>query len=241
MLFTYLSVFAAFPDISLASFWGLLSSIQPLMITLFGIAAYSIFILEFYEFISTRDIFKEESAYAKARQQFRERESVSKIFDTLLSVVEYLFLFPLIVFFWAGVFFLIIVTVSNVNVNIILLTSIAIVGAIRICAYYSRKIAEDVAKLLPLVMLGNFVLDIRVISIPETYATIKTALFNPSFQQLALHYLVFLIILEFFLRILNFIWENRKLSKIRKESTKEVLETTDKFMVEEGKEDKEKE
>lgn len=241
MLPIYLSIFAAFPDVSSVSFLELLSSIQPLMITLFGIAAYSIFILEFYEFISTRDIFKEESAYAKARQQFRERKAVGRIFDVIVSIAEYLFLFPLIVFFWAGVFFLIIVTVSNVAVGIILLTSVAIVGAIRICAYYSRKIAEDVAKLLPLVLLGNFVLNIRVISITGTYNTIKDALFSPAFQQLALHYLVFLIILEFFLRLLNFIWEHRKISKISEKETKEALETTDKFMVEEGKEDKEKE
>ncbi len=219
-------------DLSFVSVGELFTSVQPLMITLFALAAFAIFILEFYEFVATRDIFKEGSAYSMAREELREREYTGKFFNFLVTSVEYLLLFPVIVFFWCGVFFLIIVAISEVNVNTILLTSVAIVGAIRICAYYSRKIAEDVAKLLPLVMLGNFVLDIRMISPSATYETIKTAFLNPAFQQLAIYYLIFIIMLEFVLRMVSFAWNHRKLAKDKEEDTKEMLETTNKFTTE---------
>ncbi len=203
-----------------------LSSMEPLIITLFGFAGYAIFVLEFYEFISTEDIFKEESSYAKARKSFGERSNVSKSLNTFISALEYLFLFPFIVFFWAGVFFVIIVTVSSVpTVETILLTSVAIVGAIRICAYYRRKIAEDVAKLLPLVLLGNFVLDFKVISLMETYKTIKTAFFDPSFQALALNYFILLVVLEFVLRAITFFWRRFKKARREKEEFSETVES----------------
>ncbi len=228
----YIPFLLGIMDFSFISLGELVTSVQPLMLTLFALAAFAIFILEFYEFIATKDIFKEGSAYSKARKGLRESKSTGKFFNWIVTAVEYLLLFPVMVFFWCGVFFLIIVAVSEVDVNIILLTSVAIVGAIRICSYYSRKIAEDVAKLLPLVMLGNFVLDIRMISPSGTYETIKTALTNPAFQQLALYYLIFIIILEFMLRVISFVWNHHKLVKGEEKDTKEMLETTNKFTTE---------
>lgn len=201
-----------------------LSAIQPLIITLFGFAIFAIFVLEFYEFISTRDIFKEGSAYSQAREAFKHRESTSSALNNFILALEYLFLFPFIVFFWAAMFFLVIVAVSaSPEVNTILLTSIAIVGAIRICAYYRRKIAEDVAKLLPLVLLADFVLDFRIISFIETYEVVKNAVFDPSFQFLAFNYFIMLIVLEFILRVVTLFWKHRKAFKREREEFEEKI------------------
>lgn len=198
---------AALASVSSLDVGSALSIVKPLMITLFSLAGSAIFILQFYEFISTRDVFQEGSRYHKASKSFKKSSEVSRLLGWFVTVLEYLFLFPLVVFFWAGVFFVIIVMVSEIaSVSQVLLVSISIVGAIRICAYYRRKIAEDLSKLLPLALISNFLIQQKYISLGATFEKVKLAFLTPKFQRLALHYFLFLILLELVLRVIRFLW-----------------------------------
>jgi len=179
------------------------------MISLFSLAFSAIFILEFYEFISTRDIFKSEGSYHSALSRFKDKTHPNVV--RVVTALEYLFLFPLIVFFWAAVFFVILVVASEAPVTgsfarlrTIFILSVSIVGAVRICAYYRRKIAEDLSKLLPLVLVGNFLIRETYMSFSELVArfeAIGSALGDLNFLVFMLSYFILLVVLEFLLRI----------------------------------------
>ncbi len=180
------------------------------MISLFSLAFSAIFILEFYEFISTRDIFKSEGDYHLRLKSFKDKIHPNVV--RVVTALEYLFLFPLIVFFWASVFFVILVVASEAPVvgsfarlRTIFILSVSIVGAVRICAYYRRKIAEDLSKLLPLVLVGNFLIRETYMSFSELvnrFEAIGSAFGDPDFLVFMLSYFVLLVLLEFVLRII---------------------------------------
>ncbi len=186
----------------------LVAPIDTFLIGLVSLAFSSIFILEFYEFISTKDIFKKESNYHKAVKYFKEDKA--RGVANLVTAFEYVFLFPLIVFFWAFVFFVILLIASEApivgslpQIKHTLMLSVMIVGAVRICAYYRRKIAEDLSKLLPLVLVGNFLIREVHLSFTEVFNRFEAvwdAILNPEFQLFALHYFILLILIEMLLR-----------------------------------------
>ncbi|MFW5902305.1 MAG: hypothetical protein ACOCTT_00245 [archaeon] len=217
-------------------FSQILHRLDIFLISLFSLAFSAIFILEFYEFISTKNIFHPEGIYHSVISNFKEErihENVARIF----AFFEYIFFFPLIVFFWAGVFFIILVISSESLVansiphlqNTFML-SVSIVGAIRICAYYRRKIAEDLSKLLPLVLVGNFVIRDTRLSFNELvlrFESVGEAFFVPEFQAFVLQYLVLLIILEFFLRVVNMVKDYHYESKEHGNIVEEDLSSKD--------------
>lgn len=206
------------------------------MISLFSLAVSAIFILRFYEFISTKDIFHPEGLYHSASGEFKEKK-VHKNVARVIAFFEYILFFPLIVFFWAGVFFVILLVSSEslaagslVHIKNTFMLSVSIVGAVRICAYYRRKIAEDLSKLLPLVLVGNFIIRDTRLSFSELifrFESIGEALFVPEFQIFVLQYLVLLIILEFLLRVVVMVKDYHDDSREQDEVIEEDLESNE--------------
>ena len=75
----------------------------------------------------------------------------------------------------------------------------ALVGAVRVAAYYNESLSQDLAKLLPFTLLGILLKDIGNFSFAFAWDTLSRL---PEYWQTALVYLVFVIALEFFLRII---------------------------------------
>ncbi len=171
------------------------SVLKPLVIFIIGMVIYAVFIYKFYRFLARKDVFKLDlEKYNKAKFGF-----FKKFVSVLLYIVEYLLLFPLLVFFWFLILAAFLLFLSkNHTVENVLLVAMAIVAAIRITAYYTEDLSRDLAKMVPFALLGVFIVDITFFDFAASLESLKGML---SFWKPMAYYLLFTILLEFVLRI----------------------------------------
>lgn len=169
--------------------------LKPLTFFLVGVVVYSMFIFKFYRFLARKDVFKLDlKRYNKASFAF-----LKKIISVIFYLIEYILLFPIFVFFWFTIMVVLFSFLAkNQPVNNILLVSIAVVGAVRITAYYHEDLSKDLAKMLPFALLGIFLIDISYFKFSESLTVVQQI---PSQWHTMLYYLLFIILLEFVLRI----------------------------------------
>ena len=173
--------------------------LKPLFLFVIGMIIYAIFIFKFYRFIARKDIFKLNlNQYNRATHPI-----IEKFFALIFYIIEYVLLFPVIVFFWFGILTALLTFMSPEPViEHVVLISISVVAVIRIASYYKEALSRDLAKMLPFALLGVFLVDMSYFSFSSSYEVLKTI---PSILNLLIYYLVFVIILEFFLRIIYLI------------------------------------
>jgi len=149
-----------------------------------SIAIYSIIIYHFYRFIARRDCFKRcKSKYSKA-----------------VGFLRYFFLFPFIVIvFFLGFSMMLLFLAKDIEPDVVLATSFAIILAIRICSYYTEDLSKDVAKMLPFALLGVFLVSPSYFEISDIQSKINQL---PELINVAVVYLIFIILTEWILRIL---------------------------------------
>jgi len=162
--------------------------IEPLIIFVIGLVVYSLFVFKFYKFIAKKDIFKLS----------QERGTAGKV----AYVLKYIFLFPIVSFFW---FFVIAVLVSMLSgvlkIENIFMVSMAIITTVRVAAHYDEDLSREVAKLIPLAMLGVLLLDISNISYNVPLQVINQI---SAVASVLVYYFIFLILLEFVLRAVSY-------------------------------------
>lgn len=118
----------------------------------------------------------------------------------------FLFVFPLVSFgmflvLSIGLFFLA-KSIPSVpepqRVRDILLLSMAVVAGVRVAAYISERAAEDLAKLVPLGLLGVLLVDPGYLSVSTPFERLALL---PTLLGLILRYLLALVALELLLRL----------------------------------------
>ena len=173
-----------------------LNLLGPVAIYILGITVYSIFVFKFYQFVASRDMFALNIAkYAESR--FRLAHI---LYQLLFYVLKYIILFPAFAFFWFAVLALILTFLSKgQSFSDILLMALATVSAIRIAAYYNEDLSKDLSKILPFAVLAIFLIDASFFRISESLDTLKEA---DDHSENILYYLVFLVVLEFALRLI---------------------------------------
>ncbi len=197
------SSFANFQDFS---FYNYMTQIKPLAIFILGIFLYAWFVFKFYKFLARRDLLKWNlKDYGKGfTGQFKT------FMMNFFYVTEVMLLVPIFILFWSAIISIFIIAMSkNNSPEIIFLISVAIVGAIRIAAYYSEELSQEIAKLIPLNLLAIFLLDVSYISLDKIVTSAKNMFL--SWESL-FYYLVFVIILEAILRFLFFAYHKIKYS-----------------------------
>ncbi|MBD3318652.1 hypothetical protein GF342_01960 [Candidatus Woesearchaeota archaeon] len=169
-------------------------TLVPLLGFIAGMVVYAFFIFKFYRFLARRDIFRLDLAqYAKERYgAFRS------LMGSVFYLFEHLFLFPLFIFFWFGVVTVLLTLLSKDSISQILLVSMALVASVRVTAYYSEALSQDLAKLLPLALLGVFLVDISYFSYERSWSLIMSI---PDQWVPLTFYFFFTVMLEFVLRI----------------------------------------
>ncbi len=172
---------------------------KPISLFILGIAIYALFIFKFYHFLARREIF---SLDLHIKDHVR-----GKIFlmggRILEYIIKHLFIFPVIILFWVIVLSIILAFLSKGSeITTILLVSVALVGVTRVMAYYHEDLSKDLAKMLPFALLGVFLVDVSYFSFAESIQSILSLF---SSWKLFAYYLLFLILLEFVLRLLFFI------------------------------------
>ena len=156
-----------------------------------------ILVWKFYRAVAHKDVI------ALNLQQYNSLEypTLRKMWAAFLYFIEYLIIIPFMIFFWFAVFALVIMIFSDgLSVHQTLLLSAAIVGAIRLCAYYSQDLAREVAKLLPLTILGIMILTPGFLSIERAVGSLGQV---PEFIFNVWYYIAVIIVLEIILRFFD--------------------------------------
>ena len=173
-----------------------LDLLVPVAIYVIGMAVYAVFIFKFYRFLASRDMFDLDFS--------KYEESRFKLVRGFLHLVsygaKYIILFPAFAFFWFAVLTLILVFLSQDRAfSEILLIALATVSAIRLTAYYDEDLSRDLAKILPFAVLAIFLIDGSFFEVDESLQVLKEV---NNHRERIVYYLVFLIALEFALRLI---------------------------------------
>lgn len=191
----YREVFSFFPD-----YVGFFFNFLVLVLL---VVVYSIFIWKFYKFISKENpLGLDLNKYNTAEHSF-----MARLLTAVFYFVEYILILPFLIFivFFIFTFFLIILS-SNQDTSQLLVISAVIIAAIRMTAYYKEAVSQEIAKMLPITLLGVSVLnpksfsDIGFIERIISHITVIPALFD----QIK-YYLLFIIVLEVLLRFFDFL------------------------------------
>lgn len=176
-----------------------LKVLKPLAIFVGGMAIYSVFIFKFYKFLAKREIFEINlDKYKNSRQA-----AARKFIGVAAYAIKYLLLFPVFTFFWFIFITVLLAFLSKENdISSVLEASIALVSAVRVTAYYNEDLSRDLAKMLPFTLLGVFLIDIAYFSQSHLISLLNQAY---SRLDLLVYYLIFVIVLELALRVLNVI------------------------------------
>ena len=161
-----------------------------------GMALYAMFVFKFYRFVAARDMFALNlSKYEESRYRWLRR-----VLHFVMYLTKYLVVFPAFAFFWFAVLTLILTFLSKDRpITDILLIALATVATIRVTAYYKEDLSRDLAKILPFAVLALFVIDASFFNIRESLEVLQDA--NEA-RETILYYLLFLVVVEFALRLL---------------------------------------
>jgi len=183
--------------------------IQPLLIFIFGMVLYSFFIFSFYKHLARKDIFK----LHLERYNTTKKPILKKFVRIFFYIMEHILLFPIFVLCWFAILTMLITLLSkNQVIDTIMLVSVALVGSVRVAAYLTEDLSNDLAKMLPFALLGVFLIDINYVSLSRSYGMISQV---PSMWNIVVYYLIFMIVLELALRAVyeSFRYLFRKSSK----------------------------
>lgn len=126
-----------------------------------------------------------------------------KIFAVILYIIEYIILLPIMTFFWFAVLsILILLLARGLEVSTILLISSALVASVRITSYVSENLSEDLAKLLPFNLMAFAITATGFFDISDLLQRIYEI---PSLFSSIPYYLLFIMAVEFIMRISDFI------------------------------------
>ena len=159
--------------------------VLPLFVYTIIIALYALFVWFFYKSMSKRDLFQAKMGTG----------------GTASYILKYLIALPIIVFLWfAGLTILLFFLSKTQTTAGILLISMGVIGAVRITAYYKEELAMELAKIMPLAVLGLFIADPTFFSLDLFWQRVYDA---RTLGSGLMNYLIFAVLLEFYLRISN--------------------------------------
>lgn len=194
----------------LALWRGYEAELQSLLIYAVGIAAYTMLVFGFFcNNVSRRDAFRP----FKGRAGWRGR---------MLRVFEAGFLFPGMIFLFFSVLAasLFLLAKPTQSTSLILILSMSVVVGVRVTAFASEGAAMDLAKLLPLSLLGVLLVDPTYASLANTWARFKDL---PGLMPVLGRYFLLFLLLEGVLQGVRRVmtgagreWDRQKERRLRK-------------------------
>jgi hypothetical protein len=157
---------------------------------------YAIFIWKFYRWIAKKDLIN-----LNLRQYgIGSNALLEKMTHWGLYFFEYIIVLPFIVFVWFAFFTLFLVLLTeNLKLQTILIISVTIITAIRMTAYYREDLSRDLAKMIPLTVLGVAITQ----GLFSVQKVINQLFALPTFFMQIWTYLLFIMIIEFLLRFVD--------------------------------------
>ncbi len=169
--------------------------LEPVALYILGMSIYTLFVFKFYRFLASKDIF----TFDLSRYEASRHRAVRVVVDTAFYIAKYLFIFPVVAFFWFAAFTVLLSFLApDRPFSDILLVALAVVGTIRISAYLTEELSRDLAKILPFAVLGIFIVNVSFFKTSESFEVLRQA---NAHRESILYFLMGLIVLEFALRI----------------------------------------
>ncbi len=191
----------------------------PTLMAIIAVAVYSGFVFVFYRALAKKDLLKLD--LSKYSDDFSG--NVKKYLRSVLFVVQYIVIIPILIAFWTLVLAVILTLLSDSSDharNALIATSV--VGAVRILAYWTEDLSRDVAKMLPFAVLGVFLVG----STSVQWSEFEDLLSNlPELARSFLSSLLLLAILETLLRITSTIRRIRRKRRERRKLQADIAET----------------
>lgn len=165
-------------------------ALEPLILFVIGMIVYAIFVFRFYRFIGSKNVFKPIDKDARKLKK-------------ALHLIDYVFFYPVIAFFWFLVMSILLsILAQTVDIGNIFTASMSTIITIRVLSYYNEELSREVAKLVPLALLGLMLLDITKITINAPLTVLYQL--APAANTL-FYYFVFLVAIEFIFRLVSFV------------------------------------
>ncbi len=172
-----------------------LLNIEAITIAGVAIAIYGIIVWYYYRSLAKRDFF-----------HFNRREGtgffagIINFFSGIQFIAKYIIFYPIISFIFFGLFSVMLFLLSkDQTIPILLLTSATVISATRICAYYNEDLARDLAKMIPLALLGVFIVQADFFS---TQLLFERIIALPLFFIEIASFILYFLVLELALRLL---------------------------------------
>lgn len=181
------------------SFTGEISLILTLTFFTTVIIIYSVFVFYFYRFLAKKNII--ELNLGQYNQY--NNSTIVKIFAAIFYIIEYIVLLPILTLFWFAVLSVLILLLSKgVDTNTILLISAALVASVRVTSYISEDLSKDLAKMLPFTLLAIAITTAGFFDVSSLISQMSKI---PSLFSKILYYLLFIVAIEFIMRIADFV------------------------------------
>ena len=183
--------------------WGLMTNAFYLIIALVVV---SFFMWKFYNSISKRNLIN----LNLSQYNYSNHPVTSKVSAILLYLLEYIIIMPFLIILWfAGLTVVLwLLAPDSLGVSRVLLVSTGLIGAIRVTAYFRKKLAEDLAKLFPLIAMATFLLSFEVLQ--NNFSSISSNFGElPLLLENFFSYLLVILSIEVFLRIIYSIYAFR--------------------------------
>ena len=171
--------------------------LRPLALNILGIAAFGVFIFNFYRFIARKDIIT-----LNLRKHHKAKHpAFRKVVSTIFYLFKCLTLYPVLVFFWFCVMaaFLYLLGRGH-SIESVMLAAMGVVGAVRVCAYYREALATDISKILPFALLGILIIDNSLLRVVDSAEGVMEAAL--LWETLVL-YLGAVVVIELVLRMVT--------------------------------------
>ena len=136
----------------------------PTLGAIVAISVYSVFVFIFYRALAKRDLITLNLNHYSDNLSGR----VKKYARTMIFVLQYIVVVPVLITFWTLVLAIILTLLSpdaDHSRNALIATSV--VGAVRILSYWTEDLSRDVAKMLPFGVLGVFLVGDAQVQISE--------------------------------------------------------------------------
>ena len=178
------------------------SAILSIIYFIIMISVYSLIIWHFYRFLAQRDCFHYHNS----------------LHPRISNLLKYMFCFPFVAFlFFIGLSLMLLFITKYYEISMLLSTAFALVAAVRIVSYYSEDLSRDLSKMLPFAILALFIVDPAYFSFSDIIVKIISI---PMFLTLCIKYILYIVIMEWILRVLLSI-------RLRMKSTSTNLNTQD--------------
>ena len=173
------------------------SQVKPLLIYMAGMVIYSIIVFKLYRFVAHRDILKLNlHTYDHGLRGFFE-----KLKKIIYYFLEHIVFVPVIIFLWFAFLALSLFMLGSNSPEQTLLVSMALVGSIRVTAYFAEDLSRDLSKMLPFALMAVFMADLSLLEPSQLLERLKILLDYPTE---IFSYLLIVVLIELIMRV---IWE----------------------------------